>query len=548
MWRRSFGVAAAILLIATLQTDAEGLEDVLEWFQAAGGRARKVRVVERDNTRFVVAASQIKAGEVVISTPQSMVLDEDRVRGHPEMKRVLERYDAAKVDVSVLPVVMALLREVYAAGSPWAKYIRYLPQRHLDVIHMNEDEAKAAHLHRRWFDHMSIMKSIHSALQTVCEEQPAVFGKGNCPDIFLTRWALSIVWSRAFKGRARKHRGDLAIIPVADSLNHAHTSSSSRPLAHQWCNLTEDQLPPPTSPFFVSDSALAYCLIAQDDYKAGDELFIDYGLNCNAEILATYGFVALDGHHDCATFHLAHSAAKLCWEKVKAIKAFNLLKDVRLYSGHVPPTSVGDFFHLMALPTCDAGEIEKAMLYSSNVTAEQDEVARRLWVQSLHRVKAQLQKEVKKGPWDTTKHDGLVQQLRQSELRAVDWHIRFASSSKTLGDEGSRPAEQWYERCLDDDARCRVWAAQDKCTSNATGMQKACCRACLEEERKANKCHENLRAANLEKSSQPAPPPCADSPKYEAKCPIFAKVGGCVKQKAFMAKFCCATCAARQLR
>ena len=74
MWRRSFGVAAAILLIATLQTDAEGLEDVLEWFQAAGGRARKVRVVERDNTRFVVAASQIKAGEVVISTPQSMVL------------------------------------------------------------------------------------------------------------------------------------------------------------------------------------------------------------------------------------------------------------------------------------------------------------------------------------------------------------------------------------------------------------------------------------------------------------------------------------------
>lgn len=547
MRQHPWGVVAAILLITTLQTDAEGLGDVMNWFIAAGGRAPKVRVVERDNARFIVAASRIKAGEVVISTPQKMILDEHRARNHPDLKPILDGYDAVQADVSVLPVMIALLREVYKRdGSSWAKYIQYLPQRHLDVLTMSEDEAKAASVHKVWFEHMTMLQSVFRALQMVCQEHPAVFGKGNCPDLLMTRWAMSTVWTRAFKGRERHHRGDLALIPLADALNHAHASSSSKPLEHHWCNLTEDELPPQASPF-ASDSPLSYCLTARSDYEAGEELFIDYGLDCNSQVLATYGFVALDGHHDCATFHLAHSAAKLCWEKVKAIKAFNLLNDVRLYAEHIPPASVGDFFHLVALPTCDSSEIEKSMQYSSNVTVEQDLAARREWIQSLRVVKAHLLKRVKRGPWDTRKHDGLVQQLRQSELRAVDWHIRFAEGSKTLADRASPAAEQWFERCLDRDAKCQAWATEGECARNGTWMQQACCHACKEEDRRANKCHETLRAANMQTTSvasfsESSPPACTDSAKYKAKCAVFARVGGCAKQKAFMAKFCCATC------
>jgi len=313
---------------------------------------------------------------------------------------------------------------------------------------------------------------------------------------------------------------------------------------HHWCNLTSDQVPPPTSPF-ASDSPLAYCLTAQVDHQEGEELFIDYGVDCNSEVLATYGFVALDGHHDCTNFHLAHAAAKLCWEKVKAIKAFDLLKDVRLFSAMVPPASVGDFFHLAALPSCEATEIEKFLVNSSNVTKKQDQEARRQWMRSLHSVKSQLKRQVKRGPWDTRTRDGLVQQLRQSELRALDWHIRFAEGSKTLSDQGAAPSEQWYERCFDQDPKCQEWALEGECDRNGAWMGQTCCKACKEEDRKASKCLENLRAANRKPQSEDRQAACTDSDKYKAKCALFAKVGGCNgKQKAFMAKFCCATCAA----
>jgi len=231
-----------------------------------------------------------------------------------------------------------------------------------------------------------------------------------------------------------------------------------------------------------------------------------------------------------------------CWEKVRAIKKYNLLTDIILRVGTPPPIELAEFFRLAALETCNAAQIEEFMQSATKAT-HVDQVARNMWLTALKTVESTLKNQTRPRPWDTRTMFGMTQTLRQSELRAVTWHLVHLQKNSKAPDTSSL---RWHQTCEDHTnyiAKCALWASNGECEQNPRWMKDNCCASCKSHKLDLTRSNNTLLHTGGNKLYQTvkATLTCADAAKYKERCKRWAPKG-CTKQPGFMSKWCCASC------
>ncbi|XP_024524044.1 SET domain-containing protein 4 isoform X2 [Selaginella moellendorffii] len=244
-------------------------KDFLAWLNKRGGLGKNTAVTigMSQYGRALFATRRVPAGSRFLEIPRIAIITPENV---PSQVSHLLSTSNPKTRLSLF-----LLSEKHKAQeSQWAPYLRCLPQ--LGDIESTDEELawlKHSPTYRETMECLKIIKSEFHVLEANvfpwCRD---VLGEVSLTDFM---HAYSTVSSRSWESR----EGDLtmSMIPFADFFNHDHNCQT---------RLSYDK---------EKDCAVA---VADQDYKAGDEIFLSYGSTPNSILAVDYGFAVASNPHE----------------------------------------------------------------------------------------------------------------------------------------------------------------------------------------------------------------------------------------------------------
>ncbi|BBM99663.1 [ribulose-bisphosphate carboxylase]/[fructose-bisphosphate aldolase]-lysine N-methyltransferase [Marchantia polymorpha subsp. ruderalis] len=177
-------------------------------------------------------------------------------------------------------LALFLLWERSNLNSPWKSYFKLLPAELNSTLFWSDEELAELQGTQLLGSTLSFKEFVETEFERVRSEvlvpnmalfDPSVF------NLEAFSWAFGILRSRTFPPLTGE---DLALVPLADFINHGAAASDARP---SW------ELRKGTG-FFGSQDALV--VRAQGDFRAGQEVVMDYGAEKgNGQLALEYGFV-----------------------------------------------------------------------------------------------------------------------------------------------------------------------------------------------------------------------------------------------------------------
>jgi len=541
----------ALFLLHLVQSLLTKEAQLLQWINDHGGHSSKVGFVFKEGRRYLVARENLDEGDIVSVTPVGLSMNNAAALAVPEIRDVVERHVEAKY--RFLPLALLLLHELQKGEtSQWKPYLDFLPTEGVGALFWTQSETKLfkGAVNSALYHLQEEFVAIYEAIEWACSNHSVLFPQ-SCPTPDEVRWTVATLWSRVFKGGTNGYglEDSFSLLPIVDAANHAPRAFNPLKLEA----VESSQHPGPH----------AFHTIAQKAHKAGDELFYSYGTTCNEKLLSIYGFVLPDGHHDCFSFSLVKEAAELCWPAALVAKESDLLLFRTITVNHPVPLGVARFFWLAAFNSCDPSLIVELNMSIADVAKKENvgSNARLLWKLALLKMKAELQTKMLRGPFDTTTVHGMMQVLKQSQMRAIQWHLQwievaivtngawFSASEDGLDVMGEGAAHEVLRSmvgCIDDPqhmADCKGWAARGDC-QDYIALSNYCCRSCqktLQPPKFGNRIHRKQVYVVSDKSSKP-PAHCRDSADWGAKCKIWALSDECEENHDWMKGNCCSSC------
>ncbi|XP_013381283.1 histone-lysine N-methyltransferase setd3 [Lingula anatina] len=226
--------------------------------------------------RGIIAKAHIPKGSLLLQIPRELCLSQETARMYPPLKDIF----AAVPELSSDDVIALCLMHQRLQGeeAPNYEHIRLIPgidqgaEPYQQTIFWTDeelDELKGSKIY-------TITKQLHSQLRSdynnivvrVFMRFPKVLPlKSYSYDIYL--WALATIWSRAMDFQVNDETVGRYIVPVADMFN---TDPHS-----EVCHF-----------YNVANNTIG--IMANKDYQAGEQVFINYGEVPNARLLQLHGF------------------------------------------------------------------------------------------------------------------------------------------------------------------------------------------------------------------------------------------------------------------
>ena len=242
----------------------------MEWLKKMGVQEKNVKI--KFSGSKVVANADIKQGDLIMSVPETVALNVNKVSSSVKSKVSASRLKTGKIGLTSL----VLLEEKLAGEkSKYYEYIRSLPTTVPGILSWKNEELNVLYQSTtRKIE--SQIAAIEEDIQTIIDSN--VFADGFDREAFL--WAVGIVKSRSL---FVKEMGDTIMVPGIDSIAF-DPFSTSEPI-YQGGGL------------FGTGSIK---VLADRDYKAGEEIFISFGLKSSAECLEDHGIVPAYIDEDCS--------------------------------------------------------------------------------------------------------------------------------------------------------------------------------------------------------------------------------------------------------
>mmetsp|Transcript_48511 Transcript_48511/g.75762 ORF Transcript_48511/g.75762 Transcript_48511/m.75762 type:complete len:358 (+) Transcript_48511:62-1135(+) len=277
---------------ASCGTADERIARVIKWSKKHGAYIHpnvSVASVKRGG-RGLVATGQIKHWEAIFRIPQKLQLNLETVKKDPAFKSVFK--DVPELQDGFSALSLYLIHEARNKTSFWRPFLCSLPSSvPLPMFWKAGDSRKKMFKslpadQREYFTTVvSKMKDYVLRKYTILFRALRKKHSSKFQDKVYSRatwaWASSLVlsrnWGRVMRIPAKDGPPTTQVMqtmaPAADLPNHNTFGLSARFETGK------------------SNTGATLRLDADRDYAAGDEVYISYGSKCNAEYLATYGFV-----------------------------------------------------------------------------------------------------------------------------------------------------------------------------------------------------------------------------------------------------------------
>eukprot|EP00941_MAST-03F_sp_MAST-3F-sp1_P005686 g5686.t1 len=242
--------------------------------------------------------TDVKGGELLLQIPRELLLSQESARytSGPESIQTLFQ---ELLREGVLPgkIIMALhiLREYFDPNSKWAPWLRLLPSQEGNLLYFSDyelqqmqcppttgcpvvEKARAVHMELR-----KVWESLHPVMTKIQLVPNGQFTYENF------QWAYLTVISRVFSVEVTKRYGFGLVdgreqdfgtyyiaAPFADFLNHHNTEPALQ------------------FTYGFNDETKMLEVFADQDYNAGDQVYISYGVLTNPDMLLNYGYIMPD--------------------------------------------------------------------------------------------------------------------------------------------------------------------------------------------------------------------------------------------------------------
>lgn len=250
----------------------------LDWFENNGGKIKSIGLGNfGEHGRGVLAVSDVKANDEIVTIPMRLMFSADRVRASKDaIDKEIVRLFAEDDDI----VLASLLFETFkGASSFYDPYLALLPAYVPSLIHFStaslvelqdpelEKDARTMQTEAR----TGYLRFVNG----VSTKWPKEAVDSTTFDKYL--WGLSIINSRGLRFRGKVH-----LAPLADMFNYAPHNESRRAAGGEFFLLHHK----------LDAGTKQLTLTADRDQPAGTQLQEDYGDNTDKIYLQYHGFVA----------------------------------------------------------------------------------------------------------------------------------------------------------------------------------------------------------------------------------------------------------------
>ncbi|KAJ3238722.1 hypothetical protein HDU81_007302 [Chytriomyces hyalinus] len=247
-----------------------------------------------DTGRGLQAKKNIARNSVILSAPLAAVWTVDAAFNEEVLGDILRSNQANLSADDTLALYLLFVKKspkcTSEAAAARKEHVRSgIPEEYTASVFFSDEALRiceGSSLHALTVQSMDqIEQDFRSLLQRIFLSHPQVFPI-NKITLDEYKWALFTVWSRAMDFQLSETKSLRGIVPFLDMANH----SFSVPQCHA---------------FDTSDNCIK--IIAGRDYKAGDEVFINYGNVSNTKLARLYGFIIPDNPYNDYTLVLSTS-------------------------------------------------------------------------------------------------------------------------------------------------------------------------------------------------------------------------------------------------
>ena len=284
----------------TMSTSSAGF---IEWMKKAGVIQKDMKVKFLDGGE-VVTNVDIKRGDVIISVPDNIALN--AATAASTMKSMISA-DQLKTGEIGMAALLLIAEKLAGEKSKYYEYIQSLPSTPPGILSWKQDELEV--LYRSTTRRIqSQLAAIEHDLQLVLDRN--IFSEGIDRDTFL--WAVGTVKARSLYV---KDLGSVVMVPGIDSIKFDPFSTSE--------------------PIYQGGGLFGkgtIKVLADRDYKAGEELYISYGLKSSAECLEDHGMVPdyIDEDCSCELMLTIEETDRFCDDKLNVLEQEMLDSSLRI--------------------------------------------------------------------------------------------------------------------------------------------------------------------------------------------------------------------------
>ncbi|RUP49061.1 hypothetical protein BC936DRAFT_143374 [Jimgerdemannia flammicorona] len=276
--------------IAPLLTHTMTLQ---EWLEKNGAKGLDHLVLEEfpETGRGIKTLRALKAGDEILTIPGAVLWTVDAANTDPLLGPILRSLDPPLSVEETLAVFLLFIKARDTGYEERKLHTEVLPTHYTASIFFDDDELEVCAGSSLYGVTKQLKQQIKSeymiTLDRLFVKHPEVFPLHKFT-LEEYSWALCTIWSRAMDFKLPEKQFRL-IAPFADMLNHS--------LGVKTCHVYDQR----TGVLRV---------LADNDYKARDQVFINYGPVPNNRLLRLYGFVLPNNPHDSyelvlTTHHLA---------------------------------------------------------------------------------------------------------------------------------------------------------------------------------------------------------------------------------------------------
>ena len=251
------------------------MDSYLQWSQEALGISFN-QPIHVNNCleleRGLCCTQNIKADSIVLTIPHDCLFSIKCITSSSQF------YSLTSVCREDDLLALNLLHEKYAVGkqSKWANHISILPESYDNIINYSTNELsylEGSNLHRLAIVWQNQVKQDFTSLYRILSEEGFNVSSFSWLTYDNYLWALSTIWTR-FVTLDYGEQQLKTMIPVFDLLNHSPTSR----VGH-----------------FNDLQRRCLYLYSAQEWKAGEEIFLNYGHLSNYRLLMLYGFTVFGG-------------------------------------------------------------------------------------------------------------------------------------------------------------------------------------------------------------------------------------------------------------
>ena len=252
--------------------------EFLDWFENNGGEINSVGLGHfQDQGRGIIALTDVKAGQTVLSIPMKVMFSADRLKASRDAvdKEILKLF----TDDDDIVLASLLYESFRGPESFFAPYLQLLPAYVPSLLYFSAEalvELQDPDFEKEGKDMQASARTSYFKFMTqVTTKWPKEAVDGLTFEQYL--WGLSIVNSRGLRFKGKVH-----LVPFSDMFNYAPHSEPRRATNGEFF-LLHHKL----------DSNSKELIISSDrDQVAGGQLHEDYGDNTDKIYLQYHGFVA----------------------------------------------------------------------------------------------------------------------------------------------------------------------------------------------------------------------------------------------------------------